>query len=93
VVEAPLDDYVRNTFGALQGGVVAVIAEAAMLAVTGRPLIGLAVRYLSLGRRGPFRTEVDRLPGAAGPVVRATLRDEGADGAVIAVATGRVAPA
>ena len=92
VVEAPLDDYVRNTFGALQGGVVAVIGEAAILAATGRSLVGLAVRYLSLGRSGPFRTEVDRLPGTVGPVARASVRDEGAGGAVIAVATGRLAP-
>ena len=92
VVQAPLDDYVRNTFGALQGGVVAVIGEAAILAATGRALAGLAVRYLSLGRRGPFRTEVDRLPGTFGTVARATLRDEGAGGAVIAVATARLAP-
>ena len=92
MVEAPLDDYVRNTFGALQGGVVAVIGEAAILAATGRPLVGLAVRYLSLGRSGPFSTEVDRLSGVVGSVARATLRDVGAGGGVIAVATGRLTP-
>jgi acyl-coenzyme A thioesterase PaaI-like protein len=92
IVEARLDDYVRNTFGALQGGVVAVIGEAAILAVAERPLVGLSVRYLSLGRVGPFRTEVDALPGGTGAVARATLRDEGAGGAIIAVATGRLAP-
>jgi acyl-coenzyme A thioesterase PaaI-like protein len=91
VVEAPLDDYVRNTFGALQGGVAAVIGEAAILAATGRELVALAVRYRSLGRTGPFRTEVDLLPGALGGVARATLRDVGAGGAVVAVATGRLA--
>jgi acyl-coenzyme A thioesterase PaaI-like protein len=93
VVEATLDDYVRNTFGALQGGVVAVLAEAAMLAATGRPLAALAVRYRALGRIGPFRTEVDRLPGALGEVLRATLHDCGAADAVVAVATGRLAAA
>jgi acyl-coenzyme A thioesterase PaaI-like protein len=91
VVEAPLDDYVRNTFGALQGGVAAVLGEAAMLAATGRPLAALAVRYRSLGRTGPFRTEVDRLPGTLGDVLRVTLRDLGAAGAVVSVSTGRVA--
>ena len=90
MVEAALDDYVRNTFGALQGGVVAVLGEAAMVAATGRPLVALAVRYRSLGRTGPFRTEVDRLPGALGEVLRATLRDLGAGDAVVAVATGRI---
>ena len=93
VVEAALDDYVRNTFGALQGGVAAVLAEAAMVAATGRPLVALAVRYRSLGRTGPFRTEVDLLPGALGNVARATLRDLGAAGAVVAVGTGRFAAA
>ena len=92
VIEAALDDYVRNTFGALQGGVAAVLGEAAMIAATGRPLAALAVRYRSLGRTGPFRTEVDLLPGALGQVARATLRDLGAAGAVVAVATGRLAP-
>ena len=48
---------------------------------------GLAVRYRSLGRSGPFRTEVDLLPGAMGVVARATLRDHGAAGAIVAVAT------
>jgi acyl-coenzyme A thioesterase PaaI-like protein len=91
VVEASLDEYVRNTFGALQGGVVAVLAEAAMIAATSRPLAALAVRYRSLGRTGPFRTEVDRLPGALGEVLRATLYDRGAADAVVAVATGRLA--
>jgi acyl-coenzyme A thioesterase PaaI-like protein len=91
IIEAALDDYVRNTFGALQGGVAAVLAEAAMIAGTARPLGSLAVRYRSLGRTGPFRTEVDLLPGTLGPVARATLRDLGAAGAVVAVATGRLA--
>jgi hypothetical protein len=90
-IETALDDYVRNTFGALQGGVAAVLGEAAMLAATGRPLAALAVRYRSLGRTGPFRTEVDRMAGGLGEVLRATLRDCGADGAVVAVASGRVA--
>jgi acyl-coenzyme A thioesterase PaaI-like protein len=91
IIEAALDDYVRNTFGALQGGVAAVLAEAAMIAGTARTLGSLAVRYRSLGRTGPFRTEVDLLPGTLGPVARATLRDLGAAGAVVAVATGRLA--
>jgi acyl-coenzyme A thioesterase PaaI-like protein len=90
-IEASLDDYVRNTFGALQGGVVAVLGEAAMLAASGRPLSALAVRYRSLGRTGPFHTEVERLPGTLGEVLRTTLRDRGAGDAVVAVATGRVA--
>jgi acyl-coenzyme A thioesterase PaaI-like protein len=91
IVEAELVDYVRNTFGALQGGIVAVLAEAAMLAATGGTLASLLVRYRTLGRVGPFRTRVDRLEGALGAVARATLRDDGAQGAVVAVAAGRLA--
>ena len=91
VVEAELVDYVRNTFGALQGGVVAVLAEAAILAAVGRPLEALAVRYRTLGRQGPFRTAVDTSSGGLGTVSRATVRDDGAGGAVVAVAIGRAA--
>jgi acyl-coenzyme A thioesterase PaaI-like protein len=91
VVEAELDDYLRNTFGALQGGVVAVLGEAAILAATGRPLIALAVRYRSLGRVGPFRTAVELVAGQLGVIARAIVRDQGAQGGVVAVITGRTA--
>jgi acyl-coenzyme A thioesterase PaaI-like protein len=91
IVEADLGDYIRNTFGALQGGVVAVLGEAAIVAATGRPLTALAVRYRSLGRTGPFRTGVELVTGGLGAIARATLRDQGAGGAVVAVATGRSA--
>jgi hypothetical protein len=92
VVEADLVDYVRNTFGALQGGIVAVLAEAAMLEASGGgSLSALAVRYRTLGRVGPFRTRVERLDGPLGEVLRAALYDQGAQGAVVAVASGRLA--
>ena len=90
-IEAELDDYVRNTFGALQGGVVAVLGEAAILAATGRPLSALAVRYRTLGRQGPFRTAVEVVSGGLGGIARAVVRDDGARGAVVAVAIGRSA--
>ncbi|HVR29289.1 MAG TPA: hotdog domain-containing protein [Thermoanaerobaculia bacterium] len=90
-VEAELADYVRNTFGALQGGVVAVLGEAAILAATGRPLSALAVRYRTLGRHGPFRAEAEVVSGGLGGVARAVVRDQGARGAVVAVAIGRSA--
>ena len=51
----------------------------------------LAVRYRSLGRTGPFRTGVELVTGGLGGIARATLRDQGAGGAVVAVVTGRLA--
>jgi len=63
VFELPLSDYLRNSFGALQGGIVAVLADAsgqaAARVVTGRPMItrDLGIHYLSQGKTGPFRTE------------------------------------
>jgi uncharacterized protein (TIGR00369 family) len=62
VVELDLCEYVRNSVGVLQGGMIALLAEAAgeMAAgtVTGKPMASkdLAIQYLSQGKRGPFRT-------------------------------------
>ncbi len=62
MVELHMSDYVRNSFGALQGGIVAVLADVsgqyAARAVTGRPMItsDLGVHYLSQGKIGPIRT-------------------------------------
>jgi len=62
VVELHMSDYVRNSFGALQGGIVAILADVsgqyAARAVTGRPMItsDLGIHYLSQGKIGPFRT-------------------------------------
>lgn len=90
VVEMELGDYVRNTFGALQGGVVAVLAEAAMQGATGASLSELAVRYLSLGRQGPFRTRVRRIGATgAGTVCEAWVLDAGDGERQVALATGR----
>lgn len=86
----PVADYVRNTIGALQGGVVALFAEvagahavAAALG-TGRPAVAveLQVSYIALGRVGPMVTRVrsvttDPATGSGLGVVE--LRDAGAD--------------
>ena len=67
LVELDVTDYVENSLGAVQGGVVACIAErAAELALShaaGRPLapVGLQLSYLALAREGPIRTSVDVL--------------------------------
>jgi acyl-coenzyme A thioesterase PaaI-like protein len=88
-VELELSDYVRNTFGALQGGAVAVLAEAALEAAAGVPLADLAVRYLAQGRVGPFRTEVRRTRGSLGEWLGCVVRDLGSDGRLVAMASGR----
>jgi acyl-coenzyme A thioesterase PaaI-like protein len=70
-VEIPLDDYIRNSLGAVQGGVMAATAaagaEAALGEACGRPVeaVDLQVTFLALGRVGPIRTRTRVL--SAGP--------------------------
>jgi acyl-coenzyme A thioesterase PaaI-like protein len=60
-------NYVENSLGAVQGGVVATIAERAgelaLSGAAGAPLapVGLQITYLALAREGPIRTEVSVL--------------------------------
>jgi len=62
VVTAPLGAYVANSFGALQGGMVALVAEQAGAAAIGAALgspastVALHTAYLAQCRVGPFRT-------------------------------------
>jgi uncharacterized protein (TIGR00369 family) len=66
-VEIKMTDYVRNSFGAIQGGIVALLADiagqCAARAATGQPLItkDLTIHYLSQGKVGPFRTRARML--------------------------------
>lgn len=86
----PVGDYVRNTIGGLQGGVVALFAEVAGARAvaaalgTGRPSVAveLQVSYIALGRVGPMVARVrsvtaDPTTGSGRGVVE--LRDAGAD--------------
>lgn len=96
--ETPLTPYLRNSFGAVNGGVVAAIAaQAAQLRATehaGRPvqLDDLVVHHLGQGRVGPVGTTTQVALDRAGRVlVRVELRDDGApdergDGRLMAVA-------
>jgi uncharacterized protein (TIGR00369 family) len=62
IVELEMKDYVRNSLGVLQGGMIAVLAETAGEmaggAAAARPMTtkDLAIQYLSQGKTGPFRT-------------------------------------
>lgn len=61
-LELDVADFVRNSMGAVQGGVLATLAEAAaessLRAATQAPFVvaDLAIHYLELGRTGPIRT-------------------------------------
>ncbi len=95
-LSVPVRSYLHNSFEAVQGGVMAMIAEAAGAAAVGAALGGdassvvvtdLQVAYLSLGRTGPIVSEARVLgadvPGRASAVVE--LRDAGAGGRLTTV--------
>jgi uncharacterized protein (TIGR00369 family) len=95
VVEAPVHDWSRNSFGAMQGGAVAVVVDAAAQAAADTTAAGpvvvtdLQLTYLALARIGPVRTVVevvDVRPGAV--TARVSVVDAGADNRVTTV--GRV---
>jgi acyl-coenzyme A thioesterase PaaI-like protein len=92
-VELDLDPYVRNSLGALQGGVVTalveVAAERAARRATGLPLVttDFAVHFLALGRTGPLRASARLLGAVDGrATLRVELRDAGRDERLLAVA-------
>ncbi len=84
-VTLPLTDYVRNTLGAVQGGIMAMTAAAAagraLTAAAGRhiDIVDLQVTYIALAKVGPVTsraTVIDTLP--AGGTVDVELLDAGA---------------
>ena len=85
VIDAPVIDWSRNSMGALQGGVVATVAEVAaetaLRAATGEQLVvnDLQVTYLGFGRAGPVQSAVAVLgTGAGHGSARIELVDAGA---------------
>jgi uncharacterized protein (TIGR00369 family) len=93
VVALNMTEYVRNSFGSLQGGMIAMLADiagqSAARDATGRRLItvDLILHYLSPGRVGPFETvtRVLRSNGASA-LSRVEVKDAGDDQRIIAVA-------
>ena len=92
-LEVPVAEWSLNSLGAMQGGAVATVidaaAEAAIRAATSEPLVvtDLQITYLALGRVGPIRTRVDVLgtnPGHA--QARVQLVDAGAQSRVTSLA-------
>jgi len=98
----PVEEYVINSLGAMQGGVVAILIDAAAdrfaASELGGPVIirGLTIHYLRLAREGPARAEARLIARThAGALVRVELYDEGKDDELLTVATiqvDRIAP-
>ena len=85
VIDVPVVDWALNSMGAMQGGVVATVAEVAaetaLRAATNELLVvsDLQLTYLGFGRVGPVRTAVDVLGTSAGyGSARVELVDAGA---------------
>lgn len=92
--EVAVDPYLQNTLGALQGGIVAIFAEATAerlaASVFGSPVRvrGLELQYLKLGKVGPIRARARALGRtASGLIVRVELDDRGQGDALVTVAT------
>src|SRR3954451_10935632 len=101
-LDVPVREWSLNSMGAMQGGVVATVAEiaaeTALRAATNEPLVvsDLFVTYLGFGKVGPVRSAVDVLEISAGNgSARVDLVDAGAENRrltiVHAVATGGLA--
>ncbi len=94
IARAEKTDYVGNTLGAMTGGVVAILAEAAADHFAASELGGatrvrsLEIHFLRLAKTGPIRAEARTLGRlASGLIVRVELRDEGRDDALTTLAT------
>ncbi|MDM7999570.1 MAG: hotdog domain-containing protein [Dehalococcoidia bacterium] len=100
VVELGMSQYVRNSFGALQGGVVALMADiagqCAARAAAQKPVIttDLAIHYLTQGKTGPFRTATNVLRATAESVLtRIEVLDRAAGDLLVAAAVNAAAVA
>ena len=86
IIDVPVTDWSLNSMGAMQGGVVAMVAdvaaETALRAATGEPLVvtDLQLTYLGFGRVGPVRSTVEVLgTGPGHGTARVELVDAGAE--------------
>ncbi len=99
--EVEVGEYLRNSFGALQGGAVVSLvdaaAESALAEACGSPMesLDLHVTFLALGRQGPVRSRASVLAAERKwGTARVELHDTGRDGRLMTVAdvTAGVAP-
>jgi uncharacterized protein (TIGR00369 family) len=93
MVELPVLDWAKNSMGALQGGAVSAVveaaAEAALRTASGVPLVvtDIQLTYLSFGRVGPLRTRAEVLEASsAHAVARVELVDAGAESRLMTIA-------
>jgi uncharacterized protein (TIGR00369 family) len=93
VTELPLRDHVRNSMGAVQGGIVAAGADAAaehaIAEACGGPVevVDLQISFLALVKTGPMRTTATVLDAQADfGSARVEIVDTGADGRLTTVA-------
>jgi len=93
VVELNMSEYVRNYFGALEGGMVALMADVAgqcaARTIAHKPMTtaDLAICYLSQGKVGPFCTRTKVLRTTEDSVLtRVGIFDRGADDLLMSVA-------
>jgi acyl-coenzyme A thioesterase PaaI-like protein len=98
VVELAVEDYVRNSVGALQGGAVVALVDAAAESIAsarmveGAATLDLSVHFLALGRVGPIRTRTRWLAGGEHDArLSVELVDTGQGGRLMAVAVVRLA--
>ncbi len=92
VIDVPVIEWSLNSMGAMQGGVVATVAEVAaehaLRAATGEAVVvtDLYVAYLGFGKIGPVRSAVEILGTAPGHgAARVELVDSGADDRLMTV--------
>jgi acyl-coenzyme A thioesterase PaaI-like protein len=98
VVELAVEDYVRNSVGALQGGAVVALVDAAAESVASVRMVegavtqDLQLHFLALGRVGPVRTRTRWLAGSPdGARLRVELVDTGQNDRLVSVAVVRLA--
>jgi acyl-coenzyme A thioesterase PaaI-like protein len=83
-IEVPVTDWAKNSMDAMQGGLVALLADLAGERALGKPVNDLHIVYLGFGRVGPIRAQVEQLgPHAA----RVEVIDKGADNRRMAIAS------
>ena len=98
-VEVEMTDALRNPAGAMQGAIVALVAEvsAESLADHGRGsaqiVTDLDVRYLAMGREGPVTGSAEWIGPPEAGALRVELRDRGLGNRLMTSALARVAPA